>query len=65
MEKNINDFKLSLETRALEILSIEMDTEKDKVKLRAYWKGIVHFLDLPPDSQTLRYGFGWINALEQ
>ena len=64
MEKNINDFKLSLETRALEMLSIEMKVEKDKIKLRAYWKGIVHFLDLSPDSQTLRNGFGWINALE-
>lgn len=63
MEESLKAFKNSMESRAMDLLRVEQETVKDKFKLRAYWRGICHILDLQPNDPTYRYGFGFINML--
>lgn len=62
MQKVFNDLQNSLESRASELLRTEIAVEKDKIKLRAFWRGITQLLDLKSDDPTLRWGYGFINS---
>lgn len=65
MERVLTDLKESLALRAMNLLQIEAGIEKDKDRLRAYWRGIVSLLDLRPGPPTLRWGYGFINSFDQ
>ena len=62
MQKVFNDLQNSLESRAMELLRTEISIEKDKIKLRAFWRGITQLLDLESSDPTLRWGYGFINS---
>lgn len=63
MKEGILALSNAMESRAMDLLRIEQETQKDKAKLRAYWLGMCHLLDLKPDDSTYRWGFGFINML--
>lgn len=62
MQKVFNDLQNSLESRASGLLRTEITVEKNKVKLRAFWRGIMQLLDLDQSDPTLRWGYGFINS---